>query len=75
MAFRLCYNTGNKLAEAPAMSRKKLPRGFIENLRRRKPIRLTAEQEKLLRSIQKEYPDDELLKNTLNTISEFQKDL
>ena len=48
------------------MSHKKLPRGFIENLRTRKPIRLTAEQEKLLRSIQKEYPDDELLKNTFN---------
>ena len=53
---------------------KKMPNGFIESLRAQKPGRLTAEQEKLLRSIQEEYPDDELLKNTLNRYLNAEKD-
>jgi len=44
---------------------KKLPTGFIENLRAQKPRKLTAEQEKLLQSLSEEYPDDVSLQATL----------
>lgn len=47
------------------MSRKKLSHGFIENLRNRRTVRLTAEQEKLLRSLAEEYPDDMQPRETL----------
>jgi len=56
------------------MRHKKLPRGFIKSFRVRKPVRLTAEQEKLLRSLSEEYPDDERLKNTLNQYLNAEKD-
>ncbi|MBM3236073.1 hypothetical protein FJZ31_07205 [Candidatus Poribacteria bacterium] len=45
--------------------RRKLPRYFVESLRNRSPVRLTAEQEKLLRSLAEEYPDDVQLRETL----------
>ena len=56
------------------MQRKKLPRGFIENLRNHHTGKLTAEQVKLLRALQEEYPDDERLKNTLNRYLNAEKD-
>ena len=47
------------------MSCKKLPRRFIKSLRAQKLNKLTEEQEKLLRSLSEEYPDDISLQETL----------